>query len=127
MIVESLNDIEKLFDTYISTRKINPESYRKTRYISNEDFYNLINYDLNFEPYITIAKKCLMRHISIMRSPKTNRFYIGFINLGGHRATFEIRPIEKSDLLDYGYIERMFMNYGQELDWGIDLNENYEI
>jgi hypothetical protein len=62
-----------------------------------------------------------------MRSTKTNRFYIGFVNLGGHGARWEVRPVRLGEVENSNYLKKMLENYGQALDWGIDLKENYDI
>mgnify|MGYP001095048725 CR=1 FL=1 len=126
-IIKSQEDLEELFRELPCNQQIENDSYRKTRFVNNVVFDNLIKYKLDYEPYISIAKRCSMTHIDIMRSQKTNRFYIGFLNTGGHGARYEIRPVKKVDIMDFGYIEDMFANFGQKMDWGIELNENYEI
>lgn len=68
-----------------------------------------------------------MSAIPIFRSKRTNRLYIGFVNLGGHRSMYEVRPIMIEGIKNVAYIEKMYANYAQELDWGIDINQNYVI
>ena len=107
--------------------ELGESSYHKTIYVESSEFNQLIKYELNFEPHISIANECLMKSIQLMRSEKTNRFYIGIVNLGGHRAIFEIRPVRLNEILNFEYLKKMFQNYAQELDWGIDINEKYEV
>lgn len=116
-----------LFADYPCHEQIADDSFIKTRYVDRTAFEALEKYELDFPPYTDIAKRCLLPCLPIMRSLKTNRFYIGFINLGGHGAVWEIKPVRIIDVKDVNYIERMYANHGQQLDWGIDLNENYEI
>ncbi|MES2811520.1 MAG: hypothetical protein V4670_03535 [Bacteroidota bacterium] len=127
MILDSKEELEQLFEDNSCTTELNEESYSKSRYIDQNIFDNLVKYELNFEPYIEIAKHCLMESIQIMRSMNTNRFYIGFVNLGGHSARFEVRPVRLGEVENSSYIKKMLENYGQVLDWGIDLKENYDI
>ncbi len=125
--IKSEIELKSLFESYQCKTEIEISSYRKTRYVDDGIYNNLVRYRLNFEPFTRIAKSCSMRCIDIMRSEYTNRFYIGFLNTGGHRAVCEIRPVRLADIFDYSYINDMFANHAQKLDWGIDINENYEI
>jgi hypothetical protein len=125
--INSEAELKELFDTYICKSELNESSFRKTRYIDHSVSNNLDRYKLNFEPYIKIADRCGMNYVDILRSKQTNRFYLGFLNTGGHGAVYEIRPSRLSDILNYGYIEDMFANHAQKLDWGIDINEEYEV
>jgi hypothetical protein len=127
MVLSSKQELEKLFEDNSCTTELNEESYSKSRYIDQNLFDNLIKYELNFEPYIEIAKHCSMQSTEIMRSIKTNRFYIGFVNLGGHGARWEVRPVRLGEVENPKYLKKMLENYGQALDWGIDLKENYDI
>jgi len=127
MILNSKQELEKLFEDNICTTELNEESYSKSRYIGQNLFDDLIKYELNFEPYIEIAKHCSMQNTEIMRSIKTNRFYIGFVNLGGHGARCEVRPVRLGEVENPNYLKKMLENYGQALDCGIDLKEHYDI
>lgn len=127
MNINSRYELEKLFENNSCKIELKEENYSKTRYINQILFDNLVKYELNFEPYIQISKKCSLSSIQIMMSNETNRFYIGFVNIGGHGVKYEIKPVRLHEVEDHEYIERMFANYAQELDWGIDLNENYKI
>lgn len=127
MTLNSINELKNLFHDNIYKLDLNENSYSKTIYIDQLIFENLIKFDLNFEPYIDIAKSCLLTSITVMKSKTTNRFYIGFVNLGGHGARYEVRPVRIKEIQNYDYIKKMFANYGQELDWGIDINEKYEV
>lgn len=127
MTISSQQELEKLFANNHCKIELNEDSYSKTRYINQFLFDHLIKYELNFEPYTEIAKRCSMSSIQLMRSTATNRFYIGFVNLGGHGARYEVRPVRLSEVEYHLYIERMFADYAKELDWGISLNEDYEI
>ena len=127
MKINSISELEKLFKVYRCKAKISEASFIKTRYIDQITYDRLIRYELKFDPYVDIAERCSMKLLEIMRSPITNRFYIGFVNIGGHGARWEIRPVGLLEVKNYQYMERMFAKYGQQLDWDIDLNENYEI
>ncbi len=125
--ITSEQQLDKLFNSHQCNFYIDPSCYRKTRYIEDKTYDDLIKYRLNFEPYIQIAKVCSMLNIHIYRSRFTNRFYIGFFNTGGHAPRFEIRPLRLEDIKNYSYIQDMFSNHAQKLSWGIDINENYDI
>lgn len=127
MVLNSIEELKNLFHDNICKLNLNEESYSKTIYIDQLIFDDLSKFELNFEPYIDIAKSCLMSSITVMKSKTTNRFYIGFVNLGGHGARFEVRPVRLKEILNVDYIRKMFANYGQELDWGIDIKEKYEV
>lgn len=127
MTLNSIDELKNLFHDNICKLVLNEESYSKTIYIDQLIFDDLTKFELNFEPYIEIAKSCLMSSITVMKSKTTNRFYIGFVNLGGHGARFEVRPVRLQEILNIDYIRKMFANYGQELDWGIDIKEKYEV
>ena len=127
MIINSAEDLENIFRNNICKLDLKEESYSKTIYIDQATFDNLIKFDLNFEPYTDIASSCLMTSITVMRSKTTNRFYIGFANVSGHGPRYEVRPVRLKEILNFDYIKKMFANYGQELDWGIDINEKYEV
>ena len=125
--VNSSAELDKLFSMYQCECEIEPGSYRKTRYIDSLAYDNLVKYELAFPLYTEIAKSCSMAFVKIMRSTQTNRFYIGFVNLGGHGPAYEIRPVQLSDVKNYEYMQKMFANYGEQLDWGVDLKENYKV
>ncbi|HUC80187.1 MAG TPA: hypothetical protein VMR70_04690 [Flavisolibacter sp.] len=127
MKIKSVQELEMLFTDYPCLAQIANDSFTKTRYVDRMTFEALEKYELDFHPYTDIAKKCLMSDIPLLRSQKTNRFYIGFTNLGGHGAVWEIRPVGITEVKDVDYLERMYANNGQQLDWGIDLSEKYEI
>lgn len=127
MTLNSLDELKNIFHDNICKLDLNEESYSKTIYIDESIYDNLIKVELNFEPYIDIAKSCSMRFISVMKSDTTNRFYIGFANLGGHAPRYEIRPVRLQEILNFDYIRKMFANYGQELDRAIDTKEKYEV
>lgn len=124
-----INSEQQLHDLFTNNKciELNESSYTKTIYVKQSIYESLIPFDLNFEPYCSVAKECLMDSIQIMKSAQTNRFYIGFANLGGHYAVYEIRPVRLKEIKDIDYIKKMFNNYGQGLDFGIDLSEKYEI
>ena len=125
--INSQEELKKLFEEYRPNFELNESSYSKTRYVDGSVYRGFVFYFLEFEPYAEIAKQCSMGVVGIKRSLKTNRFYIGFINLGGHGAVYEIRPVRLKEVLDLEYMKSMFENYCQKMDWGIDLKENYEI
>jgi len=127
IIINSIDELKDLFKTYSCVTEIDNTNYRKTRYVSGKVFDNLIKYELDFEPFISIKNRIFMSGIPLMRSETTNRYYIGFVNLGGHGPAFEIRPVRLSDVLDFKYIERMYENHGLILDREIELNANYDI
>jgi hypothetical protein len=127
MEIISITELENEINLYPPIENLEESSYNKTRYIDGEIYKDLIKYKLNFEPYTEIAKRCSMNSIFIMRSARTNRFYIGFLNIGGHGARYEVRPVRLREIKNEQYIEYMFANHGQQLDRGIDLNEKYEI
>lgn len=127
MTIDSKVELRQLFEENKPLCELNEYSYSKSRYVTRLEFDSLIQYKLDFEPYLEIARRCSMSGIYVMRSPITNRFYIGFINLGGHGAMWEVRPVRIKEVEDASYIERMLKDHGQQLDWGIDLNENYKI
>src|SRR5688500_3222634 len=125
--IKSIQELQELFEAYPCRIKLEEESFAKTRYISWQQYKDLVVYQLDFQPYAAIAERCAMTSMSIMRSPKTNTFYIGFINLGGHAAAVEIRPVRLQEAIDFEYLERMFAHHARNLDIGIDLQEDYEI
>jgi len=127
MKLKSISELETLFSDYKSNSEIKLDSFRKTRYIDSRTFDNLVSYELDFAPYNEIAKRCSMGSFFIMRSTRTNRFYIGFLNLGGHGPVYEIRPVRLPDVKDYEYMEKMFANHAQQLDWGVDIKEDYKV
>lgn len=127
MKIYTTEQLQQLFNENQIIVELKEDSYKKTIYVDKPIFDSLVKFDLDFEPYINVAKKCLMQSIQIMQSTKTNRFYIGLVNLGGHAPAYEIRPVRLIEILNIDYIEKMFNNYGQELDWGIDINEKYEV
>jgi hypothetical protein len=81
MAINSVKELENLFETHICDAKLDENSYSKTRYIGQNTFNNMVIYHLNFEPYTDIAKRCSMTALNVFRSIKTNRFYIGFVNV----------------------------------------------
>lgn len=127
MTLNSVSELEKLIKDNICVEDLSEECYSKTIYVEQATMDNLIKYELDFQPYMDIAKKCLLQSIQIMKSTHTNRFYIGLVNLGGHGPAYEIRPVRLAEIKDHKYIEKMFANHGQELDWGIDINIKYKI
>jgi hypothetical protein len=127
MKIDTIEKLQQIFNENSCNNELEEDSFKKTIYVDKSIFDSLIKYDLDFEPYIKVAKECLMQSIQIMQSTKTNRIYIGFVNLGGHSPAYEIRPVRLIEILNIDYIEKMFNNYGQELDWGIDINEKYEV
>ena len=112
---------------YPCSQVLDERYYSVTRYVSQDQFESLIQYSLLYEPYLEVAKNCSMSWVSILRSEITNRFYIGLVNLGGHGAVYEIRPITIERIKDVAYIHKMFANHGRELDQGIELNQEYQI
>jgi hypothetical protein len=127
MKIDNIEKLQRIFNDISCINELKEDSYKKTIYVDKSIFDSLIKFDLDFEPYINVAEECLMQSLQIMQSTKTKRFYIGFVNLGGHAPAYEIRPVRLIEILNIDYIEKMFKNYGQELDWGIDINEKYEI
>lgn len=127
MILNTIEELKKLFNSDNSAIELNEECYSKTIYVDSNIFDELVKYSLDFEPYKTIAEKCLMTSVQIMKSEKTNRFYIGFMNLGGHGARCEVRPVRLKEVLNFEYVEKMFADYGQELDRVIDIKLKYEV
>ncbi len=127
MSINSKSELEELFLSTIIKKSLNEDSYSKTRCVTVSEFKLLKSYDLNFEPYNSIAVECGMIQTPILQSEKTNRFYIGFLNLGGHGAFGEIRPIRLKEILNLNYIKEMYENHGAKMDREVDMNENYEI
>lgn len=125
--LKSEKELLEVINRYPCQAILDESSFRKTRYISDSDYEGLIKYYLLFDPYIAIAEKCRVRAVPIMRSPKTNRFYIGFVNTGGHRSMCEVRPVRLEEICDTGYIEKMYECHGAGLDYGIDRFESYDI
>ena len=123
--INSEEELRKLFEEYRPKFEQNESSYSKTRYVSWSVFVGLELYYLEFEPYVELAKQCPL--ICVLRSKTTNRFYIGFVNDGGHSTIGEVRPVRLKEVLDLEYMKSMFENYCQKMHWGADLNENYEI
>jgi hypothetical protein len=127
IVINSLPELRELFRLSPCKAEIAEESFGKTRYVSYQIFKELECYELWFEPYQEIARQCSMTQVLVFKSQITNRFYIGFVNLGGHGARWEIRPVKLEHVLDHDYLKKMYRNHAQELDWGIDLHENYEV
>jgi hypothetical protein len=122
-----MNELENLFHTNIAAWGLHEEAYSKTIYIDQSQFDDLIKFDLNFQPYISIAESCGMSSIMVMKSKTTHRFYIGFVNLAGHGPRYEVRPVRLKEMLNFEYIRKMLANHAQELDGGIDIKEKYEV
>ena len=112
--INSQEELKKLFDEYRPKFELNESSYSKTRYVDDQTYCDLFLYLLDFEPYIEMAKNCSMIGISLKRSEKTNIFYIGFFNDGGHRSISELRPVRLKEVLDLEYMKSMFENYCQK-------------
>lgn len=125
--LKSEKELFQIMNCYPCHSVLDEDSFSKTRYIPDSDYDALIKYHLVYEPYVAIAEKCRMRAVPIMRSPKTNRFYIGFVNTGGHKAICEVRTVRFEEICDSDYIEKMYSDYGAELDQGIDQFEAYNI
>lgn len=127
IVLNSEQELKNVVENNPCIEILAESSFRKTRYVEQKVMDELVKYHLCYEPYLSIAKRCMMNEIEVMRSLATNRFYIGFVNLGGHRAVCEIRPVRVSEMVDHEYIEKMFANYGAEMDRGIDITENYTV
>ena len=123
MKINLISELENLFKEYPCSFEIGDESFIKFRVVSENIYESFISYELNFWPYVQIAQKCSMSYIDIMRSPKTNRFYIGFTNLAGHAPRCEVRPVKLSQVKNHWYMESLFANYCELLGRGIDSNE----
>ena len=125
--LKSEKELLQIINRYPCHSVLDESRFSKTRYISDSDYDELIKYHLVFEPFVSIAEKCRMRAIPVMRSQKTGRFYIGFVNTGGHKAMCEVRPVRFEEICDSDYIEKMYANHGAELDNGIDRFATYDI
>jgi hypothetical protein len=127
IIIESTKALKEIAEINPDKSPLPESSYDKTRFIGHREFDAMIEYVLSYEPYIKIAERCGMDRFNILQSPVTNRFYIGFINIGGHAPRCEVRPVRLKEIAYADYMLSMFENQGQKLDWGLDLNENYEV
>jgi hypothetical protein len=101
--------------------------FNKTIYAQQKDFMALVNCELKFEPYISLAKQCGMSSMVIKKSSNTNRFYFGNLNIAGHGPAFELRPIKLQHVLDLSLIKTLFSNHAYELGRVIDRESNYKI
>ena len=127
MNISSEKELEELYLSMTTKNTLNEISYSKTRYISVPEFQLLKRYDLDFEPYNSIALECKMNRISILQSKTTKRFYIGYLNLGGHGAFGVIRPVRLKEITNLKYIKEMYENHGEKMNLTVDLNVDYEI
>mgnify|MGYP006084343089 CR=1 FL=1 len=106
---------------------LDDKHFNKTIYAKQNDFMSLIQYELNFEPYTSLAKTCGMSSINIKKSPDTNRFYFGNLNMAGHGPAFELRPIKLEHVQDLELIRVLFTNHAYELGRVIDRESIYKI
>ena len=93
MTLNSVSELEKLIKDNICVEDLSEECYSKTIYVEQATMDNLIKYELDFQPYMDIAKKSLLQSIQIMKSTHTNIFYIGFDSLKTMKLLFEIENL----------------------------------
>ena len=125
-----VNSEEELVSLLVKEKEIMalPHSIQvKSRYCSFDIYDSLIDLSLNFEPYISVARRCGMKYCSIMQSKKTNRFYVGYINNGGHASRCEIMPISNENILNPDYIESVYRDYALKINRAVDPELSYEI
>ncbi|WP_444930487.1 hypothetical protein ACJJIF_01480 [Microbulbifer sp. SSSA002] len=96
-------------------------------YGSGKHLKEMPEYELNFEPYIGLAKSCGMCSMSLNKSCETGRLYLWSVNLGGHAPRLELVPVSLSLVLDLDFMRRMHENHGHFLALKVDASANYKI
>lgn len=127
--MEFKNEEELKMDFSISCKDddLHESHFNKTIYAKQNDFMALDKFELNFEPYISLAEECGLSSIVIHKSSNTNRHYLGNLNMAGHGPAFELRPVKIKHVLDIALLKHLLSNHAYELGRVIERGSNYEI
>lgn len=118
MISHSRSDFETQILASTPDRELPARCYQKSIYISAAEFRSLAEITLDFSPFDGLV---------VYQSGDTHRLYAGNINLAGHGARFEIRPLRKSDLESAELLTRLYDNFAEEMGKSVDRNLNYPL
>ena len=114
--IQTISDKDKLrqlFDEDLSV-----EGSRESLIVPAQIFKQLEEFELNFEPYLSLARTCQLTSFSLYKDPESGRNYLGVLNDGGHATVFFIKPITYEELGDLTFIENLLANFGENLQKG---------
>lgn len=127
VFIESLIELEQLFVESASAYIDFLGSFDKSVYGNLSLADTMTDYELCFEPYISLAKELGMTRFSLRQSTTTKRLYLWNFNIGGHGARFELRPVLLEHVLDIPLMRDLHQNHALLLGRNIDLDTHYEI
>lgn len=114
-VLTSLMDVELLFAEQSNIDDDKPAKFYLQSYtVTGQQINQLDYFQLDFEPYRSLALSVGATHFGIKKSPL--RFYLGHINLGGHWPLCTIRPLSLEQVKDLDYLHSMMNNYCSALE-----------
>ncbi|SHO58996.1 hypothetical protein [Vibrio quintilis] len=126
IILKSTQDLKQLFQSYQDVDHDKTEAfYLQSIYIDEHQFNAMTFYELDFEPYISLAYSVNASCFGIRKSPK--RFYLSHINNGGHRVLCTIRPVRLSQLQDIDYLYTLEQDYCRQLEADAIRSDEFEV
>ncbi|MCT8870856.1 hypothetical protein N5C36_00975 [Shewanella xiamenensis] len=123
--LQQMQDVINLFDSIKPEAQLPAQYYESTRYIRWSEFEAMQVYELDFEPYLSIAERCNMRFFALHQSPK--RVYLAHLNDAGHAPRWEARPLLLSQLRDTELMTSLMQDHAYQLGLKINLEANYPI
>ncbi|WP_181382155.1 hypothetical protein [Shewanella sp. BC20] len=123
--LHQMQDVINLFDSIKLEAKLPAICYETTRYISWSEFDAMQVYELDFEPYLTIAATCDMRFFTLHQSQ--HRLYLTHCNYAGHAPRWEARPITLSQLTDTALMTKLMQDHAYQLGLRINFDLDYPI
>ncbi|MFB2661894.1 hypothetical protein [Shewanella mangrovisoli] len=123
--LHQLQDVINLFDGIKAEAQLPAQCYECSRYIRWSEFEAMQVYELDFEPYLTVAANCDMRFFTLYQSQ--HRLYLAHCNYAGHAPRWEARPITLSQLTDTALMTRLMQNHAYQLGLNINLNLDYPV
>uniref|UniRef100_Q0HVL4 Uncharacterized protein n=1 Tax=Shewanella sp. (strain MR-7) TaxID=60481 RepID=Q0HVL4_SHESR len=123
--LHQMQDVINLFDCIKPEAKLPTICYENTRYISWSEFDVMQVYELDFEPYLTIAAICDMRFFTLHQSQ--HRLYLAHCNYAGHAPRWEARPITLSQLTDTALMTKLMQDHAYQLGLRINFDLDYPV
>lgn len=121
-----MQDVINLFDTISPVAKLPAICYQNTRYIRWSEFDDMVVYELDFEPYLSIAELCDMYYFTLHKSQQ--RLYLTHCNDAGHPPPrWEARPITLSQLIDVELMTYLMRDHAYQLGLRINFDLDYQI
>lgn len=124
-ILKSRLDLITLFNgdrCCISGQEVFPGIYGTQKHLKE-----MPEYELDYSPYIELARWCGMKSMSLKVSEVTGRVYLWNVNIGGHGPRLELMPVSFNQVEDPEFMKKMHENHAYNIGLEVDSSASYKI